>query len=146
MKLIIKLIDIDDSDRMNKYYLYEVESDDFQYYVSRSDEELNNTDEDTFNYTNEFLMFDRDDLTNREWEIAKYLFIFLWDSDNGTNTCVDKEIYEEDGFSEDEIAAFIEQYHLEEIGVLELYEDGGVEIYWSYFSCFNLKTCNFWED
>lgn len=145
MKLRIQFIDQD----YDGYYLYKVESDDFIYYVSRSEEELKDQEQlemDTKDYSNKYTMYDRQDFTDREWEIAKYLFNFLWESDNGTNTCADKDIYEDDGFTQNEIEKFIFKFQFDEAGVLDMYSDGGVEIYWDYFSCFNLKTCNFFED
>lgn len=146
-KLKITLVDTDSLNEDNHYYLYEVESSHAHYYMSTSDEELNeNPTRGEVDYSNEYEMHNREDFTDREWEIAKYLFNFLWDSDNGTNTCVEPDIYEEDGFNKEEIFDFIDKYHFEELGVLDTYEDGGVEIYWAYFSCFNLKTCDFWED
>ena len=144
MKLKIELVSTDSLDEKNYYYLYEVISDCFHYYVARSQEdelELGEND-----YSNEYAMLDRADFTDKEWEIAKYLFHFLWDSDNGTNTCVDQDIYEEDGFTRKEMEKFMHKFVFDQAGVLDLYSDGGVEIYWDYFSCFNLMTCNFWED
>lgn len=145
MKLTITFIATDDMDEKNPYYLYKVESDEFAYYVCITKEETDlgygYTD-----YSNKYEMYNRSDFTDREWETAKYLFHFLWDSDNGTNTCVEKDIYEEDGFEESDFIALLEKFHFADKGVLDLYEDGGVEIYWDYFSCFNLKTCNFFED
>lgn len=146
MKLQIRLIEVDDLNEENKYYLYCVEGDNFRYYVSRSDEELAEEDVDTWNYSNEFYMRKREEFTDREWEIAKYLFLFLWDSSNGTNTCVEPDIYEDDGFTKDEIEDFINKFQFDDAGVLEMYEEGGVEIYWAYFSCFDMLSCDFWED
>ena len=146
MKLQIKLLETDSLDEKNNYYLYEVESDQFHYYVARSDEDFDEMDVDTKDYSNKYAMLDRKDFTDREWEIAKYLFLFLWDSSNGTNTEVERDIYEEDGFSRREMEKFIHKFAFDEAGVLDEYSDGGVEIYWSYFSCFNMLTCNPWED
>lgn len=135
MKLTITYIANDED-----CYLYEVDSDNFNYYVARYKEE---TDLGEADYSNKYFMHNRSDFTDREWEIADLLFNFLWTSENGTNTCMDKDWYEEDGFSKEEIAHFIYKYQFDDAGVLEMYEDGGVEIYWDYFSCFNLKTCKF---
>lgn len=142
MKLTITFIATDDMDEKNPYHLYEVESDNFAYYVCVTKEEIGLGYAD---YSNKYEMYNRSDFTDREWEIAKYLFHFLWNSDNGTNTCVERDIYEEDGFDPAEIKQFINDFHFEDAGVLEFYDDNGVEIYWDYFSFFNLKTCNFFE-
>lgn len=146
-KLKITLIDTDDMNEDNHYYLYEIKSDHAHYYICTSDEELNeNAIPGEVDYSNEYRMHKREDFTDREWEIAKYLFNFLWDSSNGTNTCVEEEIYQEDGFNREEIFNFIDKFNFERLGVLDTYEEGGVEIYWAYFSCFDLNSCNFWED
>ena len=146
MRLQIRLVEVDDLNEKNKYYLYEVIGDTVHYLVSRSDEELNEEDQDTRDYSNKYEMYDREEFTDREWEIAKYLFMFLWDSSNGTNTCVEKDIYEEDGFTQKEFEQFIHKFQFDEAGVLDEYSDGGIEIYWDYFSMFNLMSCNPWED
>lgn len=144
--LKIRLVDTDTLDSDNHYYLYEVTGDDFHYFVSRSDEENNQEDRDTVDYTNDCKMYNRSDFTDREWEIAKYLFIFLWDSSNGVNTCVEQDIYEDDGFTREEIEDFYNKFNFKDQGTLDMYSEGGVEIFWSYFSCFNLMNCDFWED
>ena len=137
MKLHIEYIANDED-----CYLYEVTSDNFHYYVSlyQNDENFRLGEQD---YSNELYMRKREEFTDREWEIANYLFWFLWNSENGTNTCVEKDIYEEDGFTQEEISNFINDFQFDKAGVLEMYEDGGVEIYWAYFSCFDLITCKF---
>ena len=146
MKLQIRLIETDSLEENNNCYLYEVEGDNFRYYVAIDDEEFNAMDTDTKDYSNKFYMRKREEFTDREWEIAKYLFLFLWDSSNGTNTCVEKEFYEDDEFTQEEMADFISKFQFDDAGVLDMYEDGGVEIYWSYFSCFDMISCNPWED
>ena len=146
MKLTITLIMVDDLDKDNRYYMYEIEGDNIHYIVTRSDEDLNNEDQDTKDYSNKYYMHKREDFTDREWEIAKYLFMFLWDSDNGTNTCVEKDIYEDDGFTKKEIENFMDNFQFDQEGVLDMYSDGGFEIYADFLSCFDLTSCNPWED
>lgn len=146
MKLQIRTVDTDSLDEKNNYYLYEVIGDTVHYLVARSDEELNEEDQDTRDYSNKYEMYNREEFDDREWEIAKYLFMFLWDSDNGTNTEVERDIYEDDGFTQEELEQFISKFQFDNAGVLDMYEDGGVEIYWDYFSMFNLMSCNPWED
>lgn len=143
MKLQVRLIEVDDG---VDAYLYEIEGDNIHYIISRSEDELNEQDQDTWDYSNKYEMINREEFKNREWEIAKYLFTFLWYSENGTNTCVEQDIYEDDGFTREELEQFIHKFQFDEAGVLEMYEDGGVEIYWDYFSMFNLTTCNPWEE
>lgn len=136
--LKIRLIEEDSLDEQNHYYLYEVETDTEHYYVTSSDEDIkkNKGMTDLINGYNQMC---KDDFTEREWEIAQYLFSFLWDSSNGTNTEVESDIYEEDGFNQDEVINFVEKFNKEQPReVLDVYEDGGVEIYWDYFSCFDL--------
>lgn len=145
----ITLIETDDLDRDNIYYLYEVESKNEHYYVSRSSKELDEEDVDTRDYTNHYNMLKREDFTDRQWEIAKYLFFFLWDSSNGTNTCADPDIYEEDGFTREEMEEFVRWFNEKQPNeVLDFYyeDNEGVEIYWDYFSCFDLTKCNPFED
>lgn len=145
----ITLIETDDLDRDNIYYLYEVETENKHYYVSRSSEELDEEDIDTRDYTNHYNMLKREDFTDRQWEIAKYLFMFLWDSSNGTNTCADPDIYEEDGFTREEMEEFVRWFNEKQPNeVLDFYyeDNEGVEIYWAYFSCFDLTKCNPFED
>lgn len=145
-KLQIRLIETDSLDEGNNYYLYEVETDTEHYYIARSDEDIKNTDSDTLDYSNKYTMKSKSDFTDRELEIAKYLFNFLWDSSNGTNTEVEKDIYEEDGFEEEEIMNFVDKFNKEQPNdVLDAYEDGGVEIYWDYFSCFDMNSFSPWE-
>lgn len=143
------LIATDDLDRDNIYYLYEIESKNEHYYVSRSSKELDEEDVDTRDYTNHYNMLKREDFTDRQWEIAKYLFFFLWNSDNGTNTCVEPDIYEEDGFTREEMEEFVKWFNEKQPNeVLDFYYDDneGVEIFWAYFSCFDLTSCNPHDD
>ena len=143
--LNIKLIETDSLNEKNNYYLYEVETDNEHYYVSTSDEEIKDHNSE-ISLINNYTMLGREDFTDREWEIAKYLFSFLWDSSNGTNTCVDKDYYEEDEFTQDEMEKFVDKVNKLGNDGLEIYEDGGVEIYWAFFSMFDLKKCNPFED
>ena len=141
------LIETDDLDSENSYYLYEVENEDKSYYISTSDEEIKkNNGEIDFN--NHYNMLKREDFTDRQWEIAKYLFTFLWDSSNGTNTCAEPDIYEEDGFTREEMEEFVEWFNEKQPNeVLDFYyeDNDGVEIFWAYFSCFDMNSCNPWE-
>jgi hypothetical protein len=94
-------------------------------------------------------MLKREDFTDRQWEIAKYLFFFLWNSDNGANTCADPDIYEEDGFTREEMEEFVKWFNEKQPNeVLDFYyeDNEGVEIFWAYFSCFDLTKCNPFED
>lgn len=142
-----ELIATDDMDESCIYYLYEIKTFDNHYYLTKTKEQLEEDGNDHYiNYSNPYTMYERKDFTDREWEIAKYLFDFLWNSDNGTNTCCEADIYTDDGFSFDEIKQFVDKFKLEEIGVVELYDDNGIEIYWDYFSCFDLNSCNVLED
>ena len=144
MKLQIRVAGIDTIG--GDYYLYEVISDNMHYLVSRSQEELDEQDQDTWDYSTKYELIEREEFTDKEWEIAKYLFEFLWTSDNGTNTMTDQEQYEEEGITREEMEQFIDKFKFDEMGVLDMYEDGGVEIYWDYLCCFDLMTCNPWED
>ena len=114
--------------------------------MSTSDEEIKNNG-GKINFANEYRMLKREGFNSRQWEIAKYLFMFLWDSSNGTNTCAESDIYEDDGFTKEEMEDFVSWFNSkQESEVLDFYEDGGVEIYWAYFSCFDINSCNPWED
>lgn len=147
-KNYIRLVEVDALDKDNPYYLYEVITDNAHYYVTRSEEDFSYQLAGSRDYSNDYLMYKREDFTNREWEIAKYLFFFLWDSSNGTNTSCSQDIYEGDGFTYEEMKAFFDKFEFENEGVLELdaYEEGAVEIYWDYFSCFDLSTCDFFNE
>lgn len=146
-KVKITCIATDELDEDFTYYLYEVETDNLQYYVTRCNKDFDN-ENDERDYSNVQHMYDRNDFNDREWEIAKYLFKFLWDSSNGINTACDQDVYEDDGFSHQEMVDFIEKFDFETKGALEIdtYDEGAIEIYWEFFSCFNLKTCSFFED
>lgn len=142
------LIETDDLDSENKYYLYEVETETQHYYIATSDEEIEKN-HGNISFVNEYRMLKREEFTDRQWEIAKNLFMFLWDSSNGTNTCVDSEIYEEDGFTKEEMEEFVEWFNAKQKNeVLDYYYEDtyGVEIYWDFFSCFDMNSCNPWED
>lgn len=142
------LIATDDLDNDNIYYLYEVEGKNEHYYVSRSSKEFNEEDVDVEDLTNKYHMLKREDFNDRQWEIAKYLFTFLWDSSNGTNTCADPDIYEDDGFTRKEMEEFVEWFNEKQPNeVLDFYyeDNEGVEIYWDFFSCFDMNSCNPWE-
>ena len=142
------LIETDDLDSENNYYLYEVEDENKHYYFSTSDEEIAKNG-GKINFANHYNMLKREDFTDRQWEIAKYLFFFLWDSSNGTNTCADPDIYEEDGFTREEMEEFVKWFNEKQPNeVLDFYyeDNEGVEIYWAYFSCFDLTNCNPLED
>ena len=142
------LIETDDLDSENNYYLYEVEDENKHYYFSTSDEEIIKNG-GKINFANEYNMLKREDFTDRQWEIAKYLFFFLWDSSNGTNTCADPDIYEEDGFTREEMEEFVKWFNDKQPNeVLDFYyeDNEGVEIFWAYFSCFDLTKCNPFED
>lgn len=142
------LIETDDLDSENNYYLYEVEDENKHYYTSTSDEEIKNNG-GKINFANEYNMLKREDFTDRQWEIAKYLFFFLWDSCNGTNTCADPDIYEEDGFTREEMEEFVKWFNDKQPNeVLDFYyeDNEGVEIFWAYFSCFDLTCCNPHDD
>lgn len=141
------LIETDDLDSENKYYLYEVENEDKSYYISTSDEEIKKNN-GKIDFNNHYNMLKREDFTDRQWEIAKYLFTFLWDSSNGTNTCAEPDIYEEDGFTREEMEEFVEWFNGKQPNeVLDFYyeDNDGVEIFWAYFSCFDMSSCNPWE-
>lgn len=144
MRIRIRLIAVDGLDPNNSYYLYEVETDKEHCYVSVSDEELNNTDYDEELFVNDHKLYGREDFTDREWEIAKYLFKFLWDS-SGTNTGCAQEIYEEDGFTVEEMESFVDKFKQGGLTFDET-DVNQVEIFWDYFSTFNLKRCNPFED
>lgn len=142
------LIETDDLDSENNYYLYEVEDENKHYYFSTSDEEIAKNG-GKINFANHYNMLKREDFTDRQWKIAKYLFFFLWDSSNGTNTCADPDIYEEDGFTREEMEEFVKWFNDKQPNeVLDFYyeDNEGVEIYWAYFSCFDLTKCNPFED
>lgn len=88
----------------------------------------------------------REDMTDDEYELAKELFCFLWDSDNGTNTCESYECLEDAGFTQEDVQNFIDKFELE--NALDLYEnnnpeDDGVEIYWEFLCNFDIDSCNF---
>lgn len=141
------LIETDDLDSENKYYLYEVETETQHYYIATSDEEIEKN-HGNISFVNEYRMLKREKFTDRQWEIAKYLFMFLWDSSNGTNTCAESDIYEEDGFTKEEMEEFVERFNAKQKNeVLGYYDDThGVEIYWDFFSCFDMNLCNPFED
>jgi len=141
--LKITLVETDDLDEENPYYLFEVECAEYHYYLAKDSNDQ--SDYRTKNWKNKFPMLQKEDLTDRELEIAKYLFQFLWDSSNGTNTGCDQDIYEDDGFTAEEMKAFIQKFGFDKMGVLEfgLEEENSVEIFWDYFSCFDLKSIDF---
>lgn len=150
MKLQIKLLETDSLNENNNYYLYEVETDSEHYYIARSDEDINKNAgyiDLTNGYSSCALML-KNLLTGRDLEIAKYLFLFLWDSGNGTNTCAEQDVYEYDGFTREEMENFVDKYGFGKLGlgVLDFYEEGGVEIFWDYFSCFDMNWFNPWGD
>ena len=145
MKIRIRLIETDNLDPNNAYYLYEVNTGTEHFYTSTSDEEMSYLDQDEQLFVNDHKLYGRDDFTDREWEIAKYLFRFLWDSCNGTNTGCAQEIYEEDGFTVQEMEDFVDKFDQGGLSFDET-DINQVEIYWDYFATFDLTKCNPFED
>lgn len=140
--LKITLVGEDNLDENYPYYLYEVENAEYHYYLSKTKDEPRTYQ--SKNWRNKYQMYERKDFSQREFAIAKYLFQFLWNSSNGTNTGCDQDIYEDDGFTAEEIETFITKFNFEKLGVLEFGtgDENSVEIYWDYFSCFDLKSCD----
>lgn len=138
--ITIELIDTDDLDKDNIYYLYEVNTGLDHFYYATSGEEIGDRGIDQF-YPKTLLQ--RADMNDREWLLAKVLFNFLWTSSNGTNTCMDYEQLEDEHFSKNDIETFIEKFKLDK--ALETYEEDGVEIYWEFLCSFDLNTCDFFE-
>ena len=101
------------------------------------------------NFSN-FNLIQKEDLSDREYEIAKYLFMFLWNSENGVSTGCEQDIYEDDGFTRKEMVNFVEKINnLVGEEVLEITEDTSntiIEIMWSYLCSFELKSMNFWGE
>lgn len=140
-KTEIILIDTDTLDSDNTYYLYEIITNHSHYYYCTSDEELSGQDQDKHDYSTERELIERSDMTDKEFAIAKTLFHFLWNSNNGTNTCMDYEQLEEEHISRQEVEEFVDKFQLND--ALELYEEDGVEIYWQFLCSFDLMTCDF---
>lgn len=138
--ITIELIDTDDLDKDNFYYLYEVNTGLDHFYYATSDEELKDKGIEQFEPKN---LIQRADMTEKEWNIAKVLFDFLWTSSNGTNTCMDYEQLEEEEITKEDVETFIEKFKLND--ALETYEEDGVEIYWEFLCSFDLNTCDFFE-
>jgi len=141
--LKITLIEVDNLDEENHYYLYEVEGSNQHYYYCTSDEERLANDS-VKDYSNAHDLIERSDMNDKEWHIANVLFEFLWTSSNGTNTCMDYEQLAEEDITQDDIIAFINKFNLQDD--LDYYEEDGVEIYWGFLCSFDLTTCDFFGD
>lgn len=137
------LVATDTLDSDNTYYLYEIETETSHYYYSTSDYELNESNTKPFEFVSNKLI-ERKDMSDNEWNIAKVLFWFLWNSENGTNTCMDYEQLEEENITKEDIEKFIEKFDLDDC--LDIYEEDGVEIYWEFLCRFDLKTCKFFKE
>lgn len=140
MKVKITLIEVDDD-----CYLYEVETDTAHFYTTSTDEDKKALDRGEELYVNDHKLYGREDFTDSEWEIAKYLFMFLWDSCNGTNTGCAQEIYEDDGFTPEEMENFVNKFDQGGLSFDET-DVNQVEIFWDYFATFDLTRCNPFED
>lgn len=141
-KFEIEMIGTDYTDADSPYYLYEVHIADYHYFVATTyyeqDFQINNA------FANTNPLWERKDFTDKEWELAKWLFDIIWESDY-TNTLIDTEMIEESNFSYDDIDSFISKFCEYNKGAFDYYEDGSFEIYWSYLEMFDLDTCKFFE-
>lgn len=135
----VDLIETDTLDSDNSYYLYEVTTTHSHYYYCTSD---NEKVEDKFDFSNQTELIERQDMTDKDWHIAKALFQFLWESSNGTNTCMDFDQLNDEGISKDDVEEFWDKFSVLK-DCLDMYEDDGVEIYWQFLCSFDLTTCDF---
>jgi len=118
-------------------YLYEITTPHNRFYAYSDGAECGCEE---FTYNSE--LYVKDDFTEREWKIAKYLFNFLWNSENGTNTCAERDIYEDDGFTPDEMKSFVEKFGGDGLEFI----DENVEIYWLFLCSFDLSKANVFEE
>lgn len=139
-KFEIEMVGTDYTDADRPYYLYEVHIADYHYFVATTYDEQDFQINNAFANTNP--LWERKDFTDREWELAKWLFEIIWSSDY-TNTLIDEEMVDESPFIEEEIINFIEKFKMEI--AFEIYGDSSFEIYWEYLAFFDLDTCKFFE-
>lgn len=149
----IERVGIDTLDEENIYYLYEVTTAKDDYLISKTEAEVKEElDKDAFDICNQYDLHERKDFTFEEWQIAKALFNFIWTSENGTNTKMDCAEMADEGLDFAAVIKFVEKFGFDKLGVIDIYdyedgsdEDNGVEIYWDFCCCFDLKSCNFFR-
>ena len=125
------------------YHLFKVYRNGLSYFKSAYDED------DVINLIPKHRILKKEDMTDRELEIMRYLFDALWFSDNGCTTYIQMEDICEDLNIKDakefeEIVRNCAGIDFLEEGVLEILWDDGedVGIFLDFLEYFDLETCN----
>ena len=90
------------------------------------------------------LLTEKDFKTEEDLKLAKYLVRFLWDSDNGITTYVEKDILLEDMgelYTNEFVEQFIKTYKFND--VLDICDDDSICILGDYLGQFNLLKFNY---
>lgn len=85
----------------------------------------------------------KSDLTSKSFELVKYCYNFWVSSDNGLNSFIEKDIYEDDGYNKEDFENMfseLNQYKTHIPSVEEItFEEDAINIYPKFFESFNLK-------
>ena len=135
----IDKVAVDKIDDDITYTLYLVETNDASYYYVESTDVMDSLP----TYRPKETLYRTNDFTARELEIAKYIFTFLYDSDNGCSTGIDSDVYEDDGFTKKEMKKFINKFKWKDSG-LEM-DDDTVNVYWDYLCWFDVRDIDMWN-
>lgn len=143
----IELLEEDTFDPNCTYALLRVEEEDKEYCLSAI--QRSQAMSDIRDYSDHLI--NKEDMSELEYTIARQLFLFLWNSENGTNTNMSYDQLLDGSITIDKIENFIKKFNLGDSLEMDEFdeenlEDNGIEIYWDYLCRFNFKTCNFWED
>lgn len=128
-------------DYVSNDILYEVKTNNTHYFFSihRKCSSYNVDDLTAEDISSRYELIERKDLTDKQFEVCKALFDFLWSSDY-TNTCMDYEAMVEQYITYEDIEELINTFHLE--NALDIYGGAdGIEIYWDFFEHFDYKHC-----
>lgn len=85
----------------------------------------------------------KSDLTSKSFNLVKYCYKFWLDSVNGLNSYIEKDVYEDDGYTKEDFENMfseLNQYKTHIPSVEEItFEDDTINVYPKFFESFNLK-------